>query len=106
MDHPDPEQHGGPCRSRYDPAGNTVPRAPQMRPTPDSTLDDPQQLIGELQRQLADAVAERDEGLQREAASAEVLQAINSSPGDLERVFDIILQKAHALCGAPLGSLV
>src|SRR3954453_13793235 len=77
-----------------------------MSPMPDSTFADPQELIADLQRRLANAVAGRDEGLRREAATAEVLQAINFYPGDLKRVFDIILQKAHALCGAPLGSLV
>ena len=54
-----------------------------MSPTPDSTLDDLQQTIADLKRQLAESNAERDEALAREAASAEVLQVINSSPGDL-----------------------
>jgi GAF domain-containing protein len=76
-----------------------------MSPTSDSTFDDPQRVIAELQRQLASRTAERDEALAREAAAAEVLQVINASPGDLTPVFDTILEKAHTLCGADQGSM-
>src|SRR5262245_16680225 len=76
-----------------------------MSATPDSTLANPEQLIADLQRQLAECKAERDKALQRETATAEVLQVINSSPGNLAPGFAAILDKAHTLCGAEFGSL-
>src|SRR5215470_17102178 len=76
-----------------------------MCPTPDSTFADPQQINADLERQLAECRAERDEALAREAALADVLGVINSSPGDLAPVFEAMLEKALRRCDARFGGI-
>jgi hypothetical protein len=76
-----------------------------MSATPDNTLTDPEQLIADLQRQLAEYRAERDEALQRETATDEVRQVINSSPGDLTPVFEAIVARAARVCEAEFSAV-
>ena len=48
---------------------------------------------------------ERDEALEREKASAEVLRVISTSPGELKPIFQAMLENAVRICEAIFGNL-
>jgi hypothetical protein len=72
---------------------------------PDDAQVDPSQTIAALRRELEVLTAERNEVLAERAAMAEIVQIINSSPGDLSPVLEAMLEKAMRLSDAAFGHI-
>jgi len=69
------------------------------------SLRNPSAADYKTQSHVAQLVRERDEALEREKATTEVLRVISSSPGELKPVFQAMLESAVRICEAKFGTL-
>ncbi len=65
-----------------------------------------QESYADLENKVETRTSELSESLQHQTATSEVLQVISRSPGDLDPVFQTILQSATRICDAEFGLLL
>jgi two-component system NtrC family sensor kinase len=80
------------------------PAAPTRGNAPNVTRNRGSSVAGQ-ETAVARLTHERDEALLREAATFEILRLISNSSGDLEMVFNAILENAARICHAQFGAL-
>ncbi len=89
-------------RAKAKPSNAKRKGAPKQRPasTPSLKIQ-----LAQLARERDEELAHLAEALEQQTATSNVLEVISAAPGELERVFNAMLENATRVCGAQFGTM-